>query len=367
MSEINNVSGAKGADFSDNTLKSDKKESKPDVTSERNDKEVCQKGLGESLKAAYLAKIPTQNIESEGDLPVEADDVDLKHLDTDIADDSLVDDDFTDDDFLDDDFAMENPNPNIDDDLVDDDDIADDDFGSGAKSAEFDLPGGIGTDTIPEITSDQVLDASVKYGMESRRHCRENDIDIVMQSKDDRIRLMHMGLDDAYFALKELDRSPRETVKACLGLVAALGNKANVNDPYLNARLNVITNAGLLEEGLVMPDKIKDNASPELKEAMNSDLSKDDALKVFDSIKDNSLEQLGFDYMTLSFEDNSFSKSNRQQFISETKELLRDEILSRLEPPKGKEEEATDLSLKDDNDFDADDDYVDDDDNIPVA
>ncbi len=343
MSEISNVSGAKGADFSDNTLKSDKKESKPDVTSERNDKEVCQKGLSESLKAAYLAKIPTQNIESEGDLPVEADDVDLKHLDTDIADDSLVDDDFTDDDFT------------------------DDDFGSGAKSAEFDLPGGIGTDTVPEITSDQVLDASVKYGMESRRHCRENGIDIVMQSKDDRIRLMHMGLDDAYFALKELDRSPRETVKACLGLVAALGNKANVNDPYLNARLNVITNAGLLEEGLVMPDKIKDNASPELKEAMNSDLSKDDALKVFDSIKDNSLEQLGFDYMTLSFEDNSFSKSNRQQFISETKELLRDEILSRLEPPKGKEEEATDLSLKDDNDFDADDDYVDDDDNIPVA
>ena len=127
MSEINNVSGAKGADFSDNTLKSDKKESKPDVTSERNDKEVCQKGLGESLKAAYLAKIPTQNIESEGDLPVEADDVDLKHLDTDIADDSLVDDDFTDDDFL------------------------DDDFGSGAKRAEFDLPGGIGTDTVPEI------------------------------------------------------------------------------------------------------------------------------------------------------------------------------------------------------------------------
>ena len=343
MSEINNVSGAKGADFSDNTLKSDKKESKPDVTSERNDKEVCQKGLGESLKAAYLAKIPTQNIESEGDLPVEADDVDLKHLDTDIADDSLVDDDFTDDDFL------------------------DDDFGSGAKRAEFDLPGGIGTDTVPEITSDQVLDASVKYGMESRRHCRENGIDIVMQSKDDRIRLMHMGLDDAYFALKELDRSPRETVKACLGLVAALGNKANVNDPYLNARLNVITSAGLLEEGLVMPDKIKDNASPELKEAMNSDLNKDDALKVFDSIKDNSLEQLGFDYMTLSFEDNSFSKSNRQQFISETKELLRDEILSRLEPHKGKEEEATDLSLKDDNDFDADDDYVDDDDNIPVA
>lgn len=343
MSEINNVSGAKGADFSDNTLKSDKKESKPDVTSERNDKEVCQKGLGESLKAAYLAKIPTQNIESEGDLPVEADDVDLKHLDTDIADDSLVDDDFTDDDFT------------------------DDDFGSGAKRAEFDLPGGIGTDTVPEITSDQVLDASVKYGMESRRHCRENGIDIVMQSKDDRIRLMHMGLDDAYFALKELDRSPREAVKSCLGLVAALGNKANVNDPYLNARLNVITNAGLLEEGLVMPDKIKDNASPELKEAMNSDLNKDDALKVFDSIKDNSLEQLGFDYMTLSFEDNSFSKSNRQQFISETKELLRDEILSRLEPPKGKEEEATDLSLKDDNDFDADDDYVDDDDNIPVA
>ena len=343
MSEISNVSGAKGADFSDNTLKSDKKESKPDVTSERNDKEVCQKGLSESLKAAYLAKIPTQNIESEGDLPVEADDVDLKHLDTDIADDSLVDDDFTDDDFT------------------------DDDFGSGAKRAEFDLPGGIGTDTVPEITSDQVLDASVKYGMESRRHCRENGIDIVMQSKDDRIRLMHMGLDDAYFALKELDRSPRETVKACLGLVAALGNKANVNDPYLNARLNVITNAGLLEEGLVMPDKIKDNASPELKEAMNSDLNKDDALKVFDSIKDNSLEQLGFDYMTLSFEDNSFSKSNRQQFISETKELLRDEILSRLEPPKGKEEEATDLSLKDDNDFDADDDYVDDDDNIPVA
>ena len=343
MSEINNVSGAKGADFSDNTLKSDKKESKPDVTSERNDKEVCQKGLGESLKAAYLAKIPTQNIESEGDLPVEADDVDLKHLDTDIADDSLVDDDFTDDDFL------------------------DDDFGSGAKRAEFDLPGGIGTDTVPEITSDQVLDASVKYGMESRRHCRENGIDIVMQSKDDRIRLMHMGLDDAYFALKELDRSPRETVKACLGLVAALGNKANVNDPYLNARLNVITNAGLLEEGLVMPDKIKDNASPELKEAMNSDLNKDDALKVFDSIKDNSLEQLGFDYMTLSFEDNSFSKSDKQQFISETKELLRDEILSRLEPPKGKEEETTDLSLKDDNDFDADDDYVDDDDNIPVA
>ena len=345
MSEINNVSGAKGADFSDNTLKSDKKESKPDVTSERNDKEVCQKGLSESLKAAYLAKIPTQNIESEGDLPVEADDVDLKHLDTDIADDSLVDDDFTDDDFL------------------------DDDFGSGAKRAEFDLPGGIGTDTVPEITSDQVLDASVKYGMESRRHCRENGIDIVMQSKDDRIRLMHMGLDDAYFALKELDRSPRETVKACLGLVAALGNKANVNDPYLNARLNVITNAGLLEEGLVMPDKIKDNASPELKEAMNSDLNKDDALKDFDSIKDNSLEQLGFDYMTLSFEDNSFSKSNRQQFISETKELLRDEILSRLEPPKGKEEEATDLSTKDDNDFDADDDYVDDDDddNIPVA
>lgn len=348
MSEINNVSGAKGADFSDNTLKSDKKESKPDVTSERNDKEVCQKGLSESLKAAYLAKIPTQNIESEGDLPVEADDVDLKHLDTDIADDSLVDDDFTDDDFTDDDFL-------------------DDDFGSGAKSAEFDLPGGIGTDTIPEITSDQVLDASVKYGMESRRHCRENGIDIVMQSKDDRIRLMHMGLDDAYFALKELDRSPREAVKACLGLVAALGNKANVNDPYLNARLNVITNAGLLEEGLVMPDKIKDNASPELKEAMNSDLNKDDALKVFDSIKDNSLEQLGFDYMTLSFEDNSFSKSNKQQFISETKELLRDEILSRLEPPKGKEEEATDLSPKDDNDFDADDDYVDDDDNIPVA
>lgn len=343
MSEINNVSGAKGADFSDNTLKSDKKESKPDVTSERNDKEVCQKGLGESLKAAYLAKIPTQNIESEGDLPVEADDVDLKHLDTDIADDSLVDDDFTDDDFT------------------------DDDFGSGAKRAEFDLPGGIGTDTVPEITSDQVLDASVKYGMESRRHCRENGIDIVMQSKDDRIRLMHMGLDDAYFALKELDRSPREAVKSCLGLVAALGNKANVNDPYLNARLNVITNAGLLEEGLVMPDKIKDNASPELKEAMNSDLNKDDALKVFDSIKDNSLEQLGFDYMTLSFEDNSFSKSNRQQFISETKELLRDEILSRLEPPKGKEEEATDLSLKDDNDFDADDDYVDDDDNIPIA
>lgn len=348
MSEISNVSGAKGADFSDNTLKSDNKESKPDVTSERNDKEVCQKGLSESLKAAYLAKIPTQNIESEGDLPVEADDVDLKHLDSDIADDSLVDDDFTDDDFTDDDFL-------------------DDDFGSEAKRAEFDLPGGIGTDTIPEITSDQVLDASVKYGMESRRHCRENGIDIVMQSKDDRIRLMHMGLDDAYFALKELDRSPRETVKACLGLVAALGNKANVNDPYLNARLNVITNAGLLEEGLVMPDKIKDNASPELKEAMNSDLSKDDALKVFDSIKDNSLEQLGFDYMTLSFEDNSFSKSNRQQFISETKELLRDEILSRLEPPKGKEEEATDLSLKDDNDFDADDDYVDDDDNIPVA
>ena len=353
MSEINNVSGAKGADFSDNTLKSDKKESKPDVTSERNDKEVCQKGLGESLKAAYLAKIPTQNIESEGDLPVEADDVDLKHLDTDIADDSLVDDDFTDDDFTDDDFT--------------DDDFTDDDFGSGAKRAEFDLPGGIGTDTVPEITSDQVLDASVKYGMESRRHCRENGIDIVMQSKDDRIRLMHMGLDDAYFALKELDRSPREAVKSCLGLVAALGNKANVNDPYLNARLNVITNAGLLEEGLVMPDKIKDNASPELKEAMNSDLNKDDALKVFDSIKDNSLEQLGFDYMTLSFEDNSFSKSNRQQFISETKELLRDEILSRLEPPKGKEEEATDLSLKDDNDFDADDDYVDDDDNIPIA
>ena len=343
MSEINNVSGAKGADFSDNTLKSDKKESKPDVTSERNDKEVCQKGLGESLKAAYLAKIPTQNIESEGDLPVEADDVDLKHLDTDIADDSLVDDDFTDDDFT------------------------DDDFGSGAKRAEFDLPGGIGTDTVPEITSDQVLDASVKYGMESRRHCRENGIDIVMQSKDDRIRLMHMGLDDAYFALKELDRSPREAVKSCLGLVAALGNKANVNDPYLNARLNVITNAGLLEEGLVMPDKIKDNASPELKEAMNSDLNKDDALKVFDSIKDNSLEQLGFDYMTLGFEDNSFSKSNKQQFISETKELLRGEILSRLEPPKGKEEETTDLSPKDDNDFDADDDYVDDDDNIPVA
>lgn len=343
MSEISNVSGAKGADFSDNTLKSDKKESKPDVTSERNDKEVCQKGLSESLKAAYLAKIPTQNIESQGDLPTE------------------------DDDFLDDDIAMENPNPDIGDDLVDDDPIIDDDFDSGAQGIEFDLPGGIGTDTIPEITSDQVLDASVKYGMESRRHCRENGIDIVMQSKDDRIRLMHMGLDDAYFALKELDRSPRETVKACLGLVAALGNKANVNDPYLNARLNVITNAGLLEEGLVMPDKIKDNASPELKEAMNSDLNKDDALKVFDSIKDNSLEQLGFDYMTLSFEDNSFSKSNRQQFISETKELLRDEILSRLEPPKGKEEEATDLSLKDDNDFDADDDYVDDDDNIPVA
>lgn len=343
MSEISNVSGAKGADFSDNTLKSDKKESKPDVTSERNDKEVCQKGLSESLKAAYLAKIPTQNIESQGDLPTE------------------------DDDFLDDDIAMENPNPDIGDDLVDDDPIIDDDFDSGAQGVEFDLPGGIGTDTIPEITSDQVLDASVKYGMESRRHCRENGIDIVMQSKDDRIRLMHMGLDDAYFALKELDRSPRETVKACLGLVAALGNKANVNDPYLNARLNVITNAGLLEEGLVMPDKIKDNASPELKEAMNSDLSKDDALKVFDSIKDNSLEQLGFDYMTLSFEDNSFSKSNRQQFISETKELLRDEILSRLEPPKGKEEEATDLSPKDDNDFDADDDYVDDDDNIPVA
>lgn len=343
MSEISNVSGAKGADFSDNTLKSDKKESKPDVTSERNDKEVCQKGLSESLKAAYLAKIPTPNIESQGDLPTE------------------------DDDFLDDDIAMENPNPDIGDDLVDDDPIIDDDFDSGAQGIEFDLPGGIGTDTIPEITSDQVLDASVKYGMESRRHCRENGIDIVMQSKDDRIRLMHMGLDDAYFALKELDRSPREAVKACLGLVAALGNKANVNDPYLNARLNVITNAGLLEEGLVMPDKIKDNASPELKEAMNSDLSKDDALKVFDSIKDNSLEQLGFDYMTLSFEDNSFSKSNRQQFISETKELLRDEILSRLEPPKGKEEEATDLSLKDDNDFDADDDYVDDDDNIPVA
>lgn len=343
MSEISNVSGAKGADFSDNTLKSDKKESKPDVTSERNDKEVCQKGLGESLKAAYLAKIPTPNIESQGDLPTE------------------------DDDFLDDDIAMENPNPDIGDDLVDDDPIIDDDFDSGAQGIEFDLPGGIGTDTIPEITSDQVLDASVKYGMESRRHCRENGIDIVMQSKDDRIRLMHMGLDDAYFALKELDRSPREAVKSCLGLVAALGNKANVNDPYLNARLNVITNAGLLEEGLVMPDKIKDNASPELKEAMNSDLNKDDALKVFDSIKDNSLEQLGFDYMTLSFEDNSFSKSNKQQFISETKELLRDEILSRLEPPKGKEEEATDLSLKDDNDFDADDDYVDDDDNIPVA
>lgn len=343
MSEINNVSGAKGADFSDNTLKSDKKESKPDVTSERNDKEVCQKGLSESLKAAYLAKIPTQNIESQGDLPTE------------------------DDDFLDDDIAMENPNPDIGDDLVDDDPIIDDDFDSGAQGAEFNLPGGIGTDTVPEITSDQVLDASVKYGMESRRHCRENGIDIVMQSKDDKIRLMHMGLDDAYFALKELDRSPREAVKSCLGLVAALGNKANVNDPYLNARLNVITNAGLLEEGLVMPDKIKDNASPELKEAMNSDLNKDDALKVFDSIKDNSLEQLGFDYMTLSFEDNSFSKSNKQQFISETKELLRDEILSRLEPPKGKEEEATDLSLKDDNDFDADDDYVDDDDNIPVA
>lgn len=343
MSEINNVSGAKGADFSDNTLKSDKKESKPDVASERNDKEVCQKGLGESLKAAYLAKIPTQNIESQGDLPTE------------------------DDDFLDDDIAMENPNPDIGDDLVDDDPIIDDDFDSGAQGVEFNLPGGIGTDTIPEITSDQVLDASAEYSFKSARCCRENGIDFVMQSDSDRHQLRHIGMNDAYFALNELDRSPREAVKACLGLLAALGNKANADDPYLNGRLSVITDADILQEGLVMPDKIKDNASPELKEAMNSDLNKDDALKVFDSIKDNSLEQLGFDYMTLGFEDNSFSKSNRQQFISETKELLRDEILSRLEPPKGKEEEATDLSLKDDNDFDADDDYVDDDDNIPVA